>query len=223
MDYINTAKEFIEQHKKVVIISAIATILLTIIILILTAFRPYITNSGTLYLNVVPHDALITINGESFTNGSHNIKAGNYTVEISKDDFEPKTTEVMIEVAKDTIVSIALEPVNEDNTWYLDHPEDDEIYTQISDQNAEITQAEFVKKFPIMNHIPYNETSDDKTKNNRFKIDAVYDYESVSLLITLNTCSDYSAEIYKQAALDWLNSINVDLSQYTIEFTTICG
>ena len=225
MDYINAIKEFIGRHRKAVIISTIVAVLLIVIILLLTVFRPYVTNTGTLYLNIAPHDASITIDGYDFTNNaSHTVEAGKHTVRVNKEGFGSQIAEVVVEVGKDTMVSIALKPINEDDTWYVDNPDDDKIYTQVSDQNAEIEQAKFLEKFPIMDHIPYSDTSEDNVlQNGRFKIDAIYSDESISLLVNLNTCSEESAEWYKQVALDWLDSRGVDLSPYDIEFITFCG
>jgi hypothetical protein len=220
MDFLN----IIKTHKKPIIITSSIVVLAIIIIWILTAFRHNIMNTGALYLNTAPSGAAVTIDGKNFANGEHTLGVGSYTIEVSKDGFEAQIVDFVIEVGKDTIVTIALNPISEDNTWYVDHPDDDRIYTQAADQNAEIEQAEFLEKYPIMNYIPYTETNyDNPLEHNRFKIDATYDRESINLQIFLNTCSNYSTEIYKQAALDWLNSKGIDLSLYEIEFTTLCG
>jgi hypothetical protein len=219
MDLLN----IIKQHKKPIIIVSAIVVFIIVLIWIFTAFRHDIMNTGTLYLRTAPSGASVTIEGEAYANGEHVIKTGNYTVKVEKDDFEAQIVDFVIEVGKDTIVTIALKPIDESNTWYIDHPDDGAIYAQTIDQAAEIEQAQFLDQYPIMNYVPYTDTSDDKANSNRFKIDAVYDRESIKLLVTLNTCSDYSAEIYKQAALDWLGSKGIDLSPYVVEFTTICG
>jgi hypothetical protein len=218
MDLLN----IIRQHKKLIIIVSVAVVLLIILIWIFTSFRHNILGTGTLYLNVAPSDANITIGQESYTSGQHVMAAGDYSVRVEREEFEPQTIDFVIEVGKDTIVTVALTPIDKDSTWYIDHPEDDTVYTQAADQAAEVEQAEFLEKYPVMNYVPYTDTSEDKANSNRFKIDAVYDRQAVKLLVTLNTCSDYSAEIYKQAALDWLSS-RVDISPYVVEFTTLCG
>jgi hypothetical protein len=165
----------------------------------------------------------VTIDQEIYSPGEHTMAAGDYRVEVSKDTFSTQYVDFVIEVGKDTIVTIALEPINENDTWYIDHPDDDMVYTHAADQNAKVEQAEFLEKYPVMNYVPYTDTSSNPAESNRFKIDAVYDRESISLSIALNTCSDYSAAIYKQAALDWLGSKGIDLSKYSIEFVSLCG
>jgi hypothetical protein len=225
MNFINIIKNLIMQHKKATVITVVAIVVFIIITLLLTVFRPYVTNTGTIYIIVAPNDASIIIDNKEYTNGEHTISAGDYSIEVARDEFVSQTTDFVVEVGKSTILTIALQPIDSSNTWYVDNPEDDTIYTQVADQNAEVAQAKFVEKFPIMSYVPYIEKSDNPLQNNRYKIDVIHDYEtdSLSLKITLNTCSDYSAEVYKQAALDWLNSLDVDLGQYEIEYTTFCG
>jgi hypothetical protein len=219
MDLLNKIK----QHKKPIIIASGVFVLVLTIIWVLTLFWHNIVGTGTLSLNVAPYDATITINDELYSSGEHTLPAGNYTVSVEKTDFEPQTVDFVIEVARDTIVTVALDPIDRVNTWYTDHPEDGLIYSQVGDQEAEAAEADFVQQFPIMQYVPYRETSEDKLRNNRFKVDAAYDGRSVKLLVTLNSCSERATEAYRQAAEDWLNSLGIDLTPYVVDFTTVCG
>jgi len=212
-----------KKRVQLLIFGSIAGLIIIVLIAIFSIATENI-NNVTLNVRVTPGDATILINDKEYSNGEYRVTPGDYKVVVSKDGFDTHEDTYAAKRGETVDILVRLEQSDGGNDWYLDNPDDDKLYTEISDRKAQKDQREFAERFPIMNHVPYTDAEKYASGQamNRFKIDAVYQEDQLSLLVTLNTCSDYSANIYKQDALDWIRSKDIDPNDYIINYKTLC-
>jgi hypothetical protein len=169
---------------------------------------------------VAPRSASVKINGRSYNNGSHRVEPGNFTVVITKDGFEPYQESFSLTAGETKDLAVYLMQSDGGYDWYLAHPEDDLIMTSIGDKVAAARAAEMLTRYPILNILPYRDS--DKTFD--FTINPKFvDDELAALIIQLNTCSEYSKNVYKNKALLWLSNQGHNPKDYKIEITDICS
>lgn len=99
------------KPKFIALILALITIIIAIIIFLTTYFRP-----ATLILQIAPTSATVTIDGKTYTNGSHQLSPKKQAeVTISADGFQPKT--LHLDLKSGTVSKIITYLVPNDNDW----------------------------------------------------------------------------------------------------------
>jgi len=176
--------------------------------------------TSTLEILVAPSSANILINNKKYTNGTYKIKPGNYTVNITKDNFNTYSSDIILSKNQTTQVYQGLKQSDGSNNWYLEHKEDDIILSAIGGKAADETQQNLASKNPILQYIPYTEDSNGV----KYKIDAqITNNDLEYLIISFNTCSAQSIETYKTEALNWIKTKGIDPSIYNIKYSDLCS
>jgi hypothetical protein len=208
----------IKQHFTSKPIQTIAILFAVLVVVAVIFWLFDLRRSATLDLLVAPRSAAVTIGGRRFNNGTHRFEPGTYDVRITKNGFQSHESTITLEQGKTTSLHICLVPDATNADYYADHPEDDMICTAIGSHEADRLAEEALAKYPILEHLPYSTIN--------YRIDLVFSddpEQPPAISIFLNTCSDYSANIYREEALDWLKSRDIDPTDYQITFSTLCS
>ena len=100
----------------------IALIIAIIILMIIKA-----TKTSTIVFSIAPVDATISVNGDtSYNNGSYPITPGQYEIQISHDDLEPKS--FTLDIKPDTTVTLA--------TFLSDHEKSLSFYELVGNSTS---------------------------------------------------------------------------------------
>jgi len=194
-----------------------------VLIVLIIAATMYIINSfrtASIDVLVAPESARVIINGKEYSNGTYKIEPGNFTVTITKDGFNGYQESFSLSAGQTKDLAVYLTQTDGGYDWYLNHPSDDLIMTRIGDKQASDKSAEMLAKYPILSVLPHRDDdgSYDYTINPKFSGDTLK-----SLVIELNSCSDYSKPIYKAEALKWLSDQGYNPNDYAIEITDACS
>jgi hypothetical protein len=177
--------------------------------------------SAAIDLLIAPASAEVQINGRSFNNGTHRVEPGRYDIFVSKDGFVSYSASFMVREGETFAVHQFLMQTDGTYQWYIDHPDDGMLLTSIGSSQADESSQGFMERYPILNVIPYTDAS---PTGIRFNIATRYTpVGELVVLVNLNTCSKNAALGYKNAALDWLRSVDINPSDYNLEYSTICG
>ncbi|MCL1797365.1 MAG: PEGA domain-containing protein [Eggerthellaceae bacterium] len=151
-------KKFIDKIKKIHPIAWAFIGFVIIVIILAIIFSAKANSAATIDVLVSPSTATVTINGKAYENGQHDIKAGDYHVEVTHEDFETHTEEITIVPGENYELNIRLAELKGDiewYEWYADRPEEDALQTAIASKNYEKMVEEFVAKYPIVSILPY--------------------------------------------------------------------
>jgi hypothetical protein len=198
----------------------ILVIITSVLVVGIIAYN-YIYNkiySVTLTLQVAPNDATITLNDKPITSGKHRLKPDDYTISVSRDGFIFQEQTISTADKDITTISIALLPSDGNYQWYADHPEDGIILDTVVSERFDESLQKATEKYPILKYIPYSNESGGL----KYTITPEYDTD-LKIFIKLNTCSTYSAEVYKTEALDWMKSKGFNPDDFDIEFSLLCN
>ena len=154
-------------------IQRIILIILIVLIPIIILFTiSYNSSLATLDLLIAPKSSTIKINDKIYQNGEYKLKPGTYTVEISKKNFFTKTFTLNLKSNKTTKLHTYLEQTDGSYSWYLNHPEDDFIRTQIGDEEATKESEQYKKDYPIITVLPLIHAEyDDQYNYTEYRID----------------------------------------------------
>lgn len=172
--------------------------------------------SAILEVIVAPASAVIDINGQTFENGTHKFRPGTYEVSITKTGFISYNSTLTLTQNQTTQLYAYLLEESGGYQWYLDHPDDAMLLNTIGDHQADIKAQDYVESDPILAITPFYDLK------NRFQITALKQNSTTIIRVSLNTCDPISADLYETAALEWLQQQQVDLSKYTLNYTTLC-
>lgn len=123
----------------------VATIILVIIALNLTS-------TAELELLIAPSSATVLIDDKEYQNGTFRIPSGEHTISITKDGFTPKKYSFNTSSTSKIYDYI----IETDGTydWYLSHPDDSLLLTQIGDYHSDQLASSALEKHPIIEHLP---------------------------------------------------------------------
>ncbi len=127
------------------------------LLLVIVGLSIFITDQSrlaTLDILVSPVSSEITINGQTYKNGSHKLEPGTYTAEIKKPDFITKTFTLTLVSGKTTNLHTYLNQTDGSLSWYLSHNDDAILATQIGDEEADQLMENAAKSYPILNILP---------------------------------------------------------------------
>lgn len=157
---------WIRNHK---IVSAVIMANVVAIIAIVVAFVIHNSKTATIDIRVVPSDATIKINGQTYQNYvSHNLIPGKYTAEISMDGMKSKTVE--LDLAKDDFYKLYTYLLDADGTfaYYETHPSEVDGLEQLglNDETLNKFVERYNRIYSIVDALPlqlYNRTDDPAT------------------------------------------------------------
>lgn len=162
---------FIKEHKA---ISAVILANILAVIGVIIAIIYHHQQTASIDIQVTPIDATISINGKNYENlTSHNMLPGDYHVVISMDGMQEKELDFTLE--KDGFYKLQAYLLDENGgfDYYLNHPGDELILSEIADDKK---SKEFVKKYEkatsILNELPieYDSYTPDFAFYTQFKI-----------------------------------------------------
>ena len=148
-----TPNNIYNRNRRILIISLlIGFIILVAVILIVSIY--YLRRSATLDILVAPTSATITIDGQTYTNGTYKIEPTSTTATITAEGFTSQEVPLNIIGGETTTLYLYLIPTDGDMNWYLDHPDDMMIVTQIGDLQALATSDAYHTEHPISQVLP---------------------------------------------------------------------
>lgn len=204
------------QSKKFLIILGVVAAILIITLIIILSIPP----QTSLEILVSPSSTTILIDGKPYHNGQYKISTGTHEVSLQNDGFI--SSQETINIENDTPYSIrkCLTPNDTDNWWesnyYKNNENDYNLCFEISQKNTLEKEASLYD--PIFAYTPYHSYEDG------FYIDPIYDdNDRLFIQITLLSCKESTRESLKLSALNYLNSHNVNLSEYEIIYTNPCN
>lgn len=165
---------------------------------------------------VAPSTARIMIGGNQYTNGEYELTPGEYEVSIEEAGFEPYYATIIVSDKHKTYVTTCLHPVNGNENYYDDNPEqyvicqtsDEMVDVSAWDQNALTDQ--------IFEYTPFH---NDK---GGFYVDPYYNNDNELVVeITFKDCSQ-EATVLEQRAYDWMREQSLNPEDYTIETAWDC-
>ncbi|MDO4612023.1 MAG: hypothetical protein Q4B29_00995 [Candidatus Saccharibacteria bacterium] len=142
----------IKERKIAIIVGVIGFLALAVVAVALYVLDLRLT--AKLDVLVAPSSATVRINGSNYDNGVHKMEPGIVTAEISMDGFVTQAIELDLKDGETTKLYTYLVPPDGSMQWYLDHPDDDELLTQIGDALAIEGKAEYQAKYPIAQMLP---------------------------------------------------------------------
>lgn len=114
----------------------------------------YQNSLATLNILVAPASSKITINNKTYSNGEYKLPAGDYKAKIEKDGFYSKEVDLKLNSGELSKLYIYLDQTDGSYSWYLKHPDDDMLRTEIGDYEADNEAKEYTKKYPITQILP---------------------------------------------------------------------
>lgn len=120
------------------------------VVILLALFIIKLTKTATLDIQVAPNDAIITISGKQYINGTYKIQPGRYTATISHPDFDIKTVELNLE-ANRTAKLYSYLANNNNFSSYLTNDINRNILSNIPDESAQAA----VQNYDLSKKLPY--------------------------------------------------------------------
>lgn len=207
--------ETLQRHKTKIKIA----ILLFVLFIIGWAVLTFIERSGktALTINVVPSNAIVTINDQGSGNGTHWLQDGTYTIKAEREGFETQTKKVIVSGDKEqNVTAVSLTPQSDEaKKWAETHADEYSKNEQYGAIEANSTGKYFSEKNPITEKLPYTDpyfkigykTNDDqsiqltvKTPSPRYRFYAVekireFGYEPTDFVIVFE---DFKNPLEKQ-------------------------
>lgn len=146
---------FIGRHKAISVLVCVNIIVIIIVIVVIVIHH---NKTATIDLKVAPLAAEVTLNGRKYDNlQSYDILPGNYRVKIAMDGMQTKEYDLTLE--KDGFARIwdYLLDANGGFDYYLSHPDDELILTQVAGEDDKAAQAfiaEYQAKTKIFDDLP---------------------------------------------------------------------
>ena len=156
----NNLGDFLSSHCKTIIIFSTILSAICIVTLIIFGISRIEPTRSFLDINVAPSIASIKINGQPYHNGVYEFDPGNYTVEISADNFSSKTVDATVEKGTTTKISTFLEPKEQGMKYYEQNPADISALSNMSDPVAQSFTEAYDKKLSIRQFLPINASYD---------------------------------------------------------------
>jgi len=207
-------------NKKLFIIGGVIVGVLLIVAMIVGFMK---SANTTVDLIVLPQDSKVTIDGQPSHAGTVSLKPGKHTLKATRQYFTDAKKDVDTENLSDgDKVYLMPSPDSAEAVQYLaEHPDIQEQREEAGSKEADAINQSINDKFPIVNNLPY-ETTDYVVNYSLNDTNTV-----ISLQVTLKPIStpddptDYKDELttYKQEAIDWMKSQNMDSSKAKITYT----
>lgn len=196
----------INQIKQRPLLTAIVIFFVVFVIIAIIVLIQVLPEPTRIDISVSPRDATIRVNSKTYNNGIHDIEAGKYTINVSKDGFLPYEGAVSVEANQTTNIWVALEPA--DNTPMPDS-NDTRTSQEIADQSVDQFRSAAFNKYPIMNYLPI------KAANFTIVSGFSDNYNLDSFYIRISSTGDSET-----AALNYIRNMGFDPGDYNIIFSS---
>ena len=212
-------KEKIQQNPAIVIILFLE-ILLVIIFTIINIIKS--TKNVTVSILVAPSNATVTINNQSYPNGTYNFYPGDYEAIITKDGFDSKKITFTAESNKIVRLYDFLTQ-NKNFDYYRSNYEDYQILQQVSKDDKEVKNFldDYDKELSLKSFLPLSYLEDYSTSNNY--INLIFSYETerckekpYCILITDTIEGNYNF------AINYLGKYGYTPEKYEIIYEALC-
>ncbi len=138
---------FIRRHR---ILSLMVFLNIVVVLIVILVIVIHNTKTATVDIKVAPIDAVVELNGKKYENlKSHRIEPGDFHVKISMDGMQTKEFDITIEDEELERIWTYLLDGNGEFSYYMNHPEDVAILTDVVDDNA----IEFLEEYNRLNAI----------------------------------------------------------------------
>jgi len=214
-------KKIIERIKKInpLVLGFAGFIIIVIIMAIVFWAIDSTKNTTSIDILVAPSTAIIKVGDNVYENGKHDIKPGNYHIEITADEFEPYTEDIMVEPGKNYELYVALEKAEGDVVWYewyAERPKEDMLLTTISDKNYTKAVKTFEERNPVVKILPYHCT---QYENNytiyiEYRIDFRTSEDGQTLIVIINDITGGNRE----RALQYIRNKGYNPDDYQVEY-----
>ncbi|MCL1929535.1 PEGA domain-containing protein [Candidatus Saccharibacteria bacterium] len=150
-------KNFIKKLKsKPLVLAGVCFAIFVVIVVILAIIQGALNKSATqLEVLVTPSDASIMVGDVHYKNGTHNIKPGEYKVQITREGFDHYEGILAVESGEVTKLYVLLEQSDGGIDYYETHPDEAMIANTIGGYEASQRQTEALEKHPIFSILPY--------------------------------------------------------------------
>lgn len=198
------------MNKKTTLIAAALVVFIAIPVIIWIISSTLQKGTVSVETLVVPSNATVTINDETYSNkNSINLKPGTYTVVTSRDGFETNTQDILVAEGQTNAIIASLLPVSEEAMRWQEN--NMKAYLELEGRAGSIAAQqgqEFIDTYPITKWLPLQKPT--YTIGYR----QVTENGKQGIVITIN-----AVEGFREAALQELRDRDIDLGDYTIEFT----
>ncbi len=196
--------DWIQQHKRTIIICAVVLFSVSIIWGTVT----YISRIGKIGVTIsaVPRDATVTIDGKSVGSGTQWIVPGTYTVAATKDGFKSRSKKVIITDNKtQNVVALSLSPQSDAaKNWADRHDSDYKANEAYGAIEARTNGDYFKQQNPITNVLPYTDPY----------YEIAYTSDHTNVTITISTPSPR----YRYIAIQKFRELGFNPSDFKIQF-----
>ncbi|MDO4508009.1 MAG: hypothetical protein Q4B65_01315 [Candidatus Saccharibacteria bacterium] len=144
-----------EEKKRKKLILSVAGGFFAIALVVIAAFIINLMNSATLEILIAPSMAKVSISGREFSaEGTHRLEPREVTATISAEGFKSKTVNFRLVKGETIKLYDYLMPEDGSMEWYLEHPEEMMIVTEIGDAKAGNTAHNYQTNYPISRALP---------------------------------------------------------------------
>lgn len=208
---VTTADQKAKQRLITTVFVVAIFVVIALVIVLVAIIESYKT--VTVDILVAPKNAVVTLNGDTYSNGKHRLEPGEYEINITHSELEPYHKTVEFTDGEEVKIYIYLTGPDGDMSWYLTHPDDDMTVTAIGDYYANEKSQQYVVSDPVFAVTPYYDY------NNGFRINAARnDDGKVEIIVYLYTCDDEKVEDLKANAHKWLDQQQLELDKYTVTY-----
>ena len=136
--------------KRPLIFISLSLLIFFTVILVITIFS--MRASEEIDLLVTPTSATTTIDGKIYQNGTIKLEPGEHHIHIEKPGFI--TQDFSFNTTSSKKIYSYLRQTDGGVSWYLNHPEDAQLLTQIGDYTADQESISYTDKYPITKSLP---------------------------------------------------------------------
>ncbi len=192
----------------------ITVIILTFIILAAVIYSTItlITRAGKIGVEVqyAPYNVEITLNGTKIKNRSTiYIEQGDYNLEVKSDHFETYTQTITIDSENNKIIGVLRATDDEGSQYAIDHAIEFTTVEGLLGIYLNEQGASIKKKYPILNHLPYN--------NSLYSLSYAYEDKNNNPIITVKA-KDEVMDTAVAKLKDYASKEKDSLISYTIHF-----
>jgi|GEM_PF-1247527 len=157
----------------------------------------------------------ITMNGKTVKEGKVALAPGKYTVEVSHENFDSQTREVVLYDGDNATVAVALTGKTDiAQKWYGTHPDDASKAEGITGTVSRANAENLLDKYPFLKRMPV-------IVANKYRIDYTSSVKSPNDPSKFSLHIRYATEPDKQAALNWIRYQGYDPAQLEITYKSL--
>lgn len=161
-------------------------------------------------LLVVPTQATILINGNSFSNGVIDLKPGKYTLKASYSGFKSEQESFVLKPKQSLVVGLVLLSNSpKTNNFYKLHPNQEQLSEAVADNLTNQFSKQSINNEPIIKFLPHN------GPNYSYNINYANNPNNPTKpFIQITTNNPLSID----AAIEWIRSLGYQISNLNLQF-----